>query len=336
MRSVRNIPMIAALALAFALPAFATPVAVPVEPIKDFDIVVKGEVIKHAFQIRNEGDTTLEITDVRPACGCTVAQYDKQIAPGEVGAINIRMRTQDFAGPISKAVAVLTNDAVNPKLQLVVKAKVQPFIAVVPGYARYSYVQGEPTGTLSQTLWAEDGAPLKILEVKSPLSYLETSYRKAKESERNAKGGEDQWVVDVTLLDNAPVGALRQYVEVTLDHPKQQIVRIPISGFVRPRQHITPDTLDLGSLEGASLPHQRSFHLTNFITDQIEVTKVETGIEGLSIEVKPNERRVGHRFQVYLTVGPEVPKGKLEGTIKFHITDKQNPVLELPLTGTIL
>lgn len=337
-RSVRFFQLVAiVLFLAAALPALAAgPRAIPVEPVKDFDIVVKGEVISHDFEIKNEGDAPLKIMDVRPACGCTVAQFDKTIAPGKTGKVSIRMRTQDFTGPISKAVSVLTSDAENPKLQLVVKAKVQPYIAVVPGYARYNYVQGESEGTIPQTLWADDGAKIKILNIKSPHDYLKVNYREAKAEERHENGGETQWRVEVTLGKNAPVGALRNYVEVHLDHPKQKKVRIPVSGFVRPRQHITPEELDLGSLEGATLPLKRSVHFTNFVTEGIEITRVETGFEGLQAEVEPSKDQSGHRFKVFLTVGPEMPKGAFDGTIKFHTTDKVNPVVELPVKGAIL
>jgi hypothetical protein len=329
--------MAAALLLAVAIPAFAAaPKAVPVEPVKDFDIVVKGDVITHVFLIKNEGDAPLKINDVRPACGCTVAHFDKQIAPGETGKVTVRVKTQDFNGPISKAVSVLTSDSQNPKLQLVVKAKVQPFIAVIPGYARYNYVQGEAEGTISQTLWADDGADIKILKIKSLNAFVKVDFHEATKEERNEKGAERQWRVDITLAKNAPVGALRNYVEVMLDHPKQKSVRIPVSGFVRPRQHLTPEKINLGSLESASLPLRQSLHLTSFITEEIEITKVETGYEGLQAEIVPSEKQSGHRFKVFLTVGAAMPKGAFDGTIKFHTTDKVNPVVELPIKGTIL
>ena len=63
------------------------PKAVPVEAVVDAGTVAKGEKIKTTFEIKNEGDQTLEITDVRPSCGCTIATYDKTVAPGKVGKV---------------------------------------------------------------------------------------------------------------------------------------------------------------------------------------------------------------------------------------------------------
>jgi hypothetical protein len=314
----------------------AKPRAVPVEPVKDFDLVVKGEVIEHTFEIRNEGNAPLLINDVRPACGCTVAEYDRTVAPGKVGKVGVKVKTENFGGPIAKAVAVFTNDPENPKIQMVVKAKVKPFINVVPGYARYNYVQGEEVGIIPQTLWAEDGADVNILKVTSPHDYLEVTYREATEEERNPKGTGNQWRFEIKLAADTPVGPLRDYVEIEVDHPKQQVVKIPVSGFVRPRQHVTPQEIDFGKLEGSALPTQRSFHFTNFSANRIKLTEIETGHEAISAEVKPSGNQEGYRYRVVLTVGPEMPKGEFDGTVKIHTTDDKNPVVELPIKLQVL
>ena len=39
--------------------------------------------VEAVFEIANDGDQPLEITEVRPSCGCTVAEFDKVIEPGE-------------------------------------------------------------------------------------------------------------------------------------------------------------------------------------------------------------------------------------------------------------
>ncbi len=328
-------------ALAAAMVAVAEgeggPRAVPTAPIKDFDIVPKGEVIVHEFEIKNEGAGVLELTDVRPACGCTVARFDKKIASGESGKVRASVKTDNFTGPIAKSIAVFTNDPANPKLQLVVKANIKPYVAVVPGYARYNYVQGEPVGTISQTLWAEDGSDVKILSVKTPYDHLKVNYREATEDERHPKGEGKQWRVEVTLDPQSPVGALRDYVQINLDHAKQKRVKIPISGFVRPRQHITPNEIDFGQLEASALPLRRTLHFTNFITNTIELTQVETDIEGLSGLVKnASSDDAGYRFKLLLTLGPDMPRGEFSSTVKIHTTDEQNPIVELPIKGTIL
>ncbi len=312
------------------------PRAVPVEPVKDFEIVPKGESIHHAFEIKNEGDRPLELVDVAPSCGCTVAEFDKTIAAGATGRVEVKLDTASLAGPIAKPISVFTNDPDNPKIQLMVKAEVKPYLGVRPGYARFIYVQGEDIRPIPQVVWAEDGSDIEVVDVASPYDHLTVKHRVAKEDERNPDYPGKQWVFEVHLDPYAPIGALRDYVEVAVDHPRQKTVRIPISGFVRPRQHVTPDKIDLGVLDGESLPLRRVATFTNFITKGIEITKTESGVEGLSVEVNEVGRKDGHRFELVLTVGPEVPRGELRSTLKLHITDDQNPVVEVPIKGTVM
>src|SRR5437899_609724 len=63
--------------------AAGKPKAVAVEPVVDVGTIAKGDNVTHDFVIKNEGAATLEITQVRPACGCTVVSFDKTIAPGK-------------------------------------------------------------------------------------------------------------------------------------------------------------------------------------------------------------------------------------------------------------
>src|SRR5437870_3299398 len=95
------------IAAALALAADAgKPKAVAAEPIKDMGVVPKGEKVTHDFLIKNDGTVPLEITEVRPACGCTVADFDKKIAPGQSGKVHVVVDTETFAGPIAKGVSV--------------------------------------------------------------------------------------------------------------------------------------------------------------------------------------------------------------------------------------
>src|SRR5690349_8556368 len=93
-------PVILALCALFVaaatLLAAGKPKAVVVEPIKDAGTVSKGDKISHDFLIKNEGDADLEILNVQPACGCTVAEFDKTIAPGQTGKVHAVVDTSTF------------------------------------------------------------------------------------------------------------------------------------------------------------------------------------------------------------------------------------------------
>ena len=102
-----------------------------------------------------------------------------------------------------------------------------------PGYARFNVVQQEREGTIPQTVWSTDGKSFRVLAVESPTPALRTSFREAAAGERRADTAGSQWRIALTLPVDAPVGALVGDVVVVTDHPRQQRLYLPLSGFVR-------------------------------------------------------------------------------------------------------
>src|SRR4030095_2808574 len=324
----------AALLVAASVLAAGKPKIVAAEPIKDMGTVAKGEKIVNDFLIRNEGDAVLEIMNVRPACGCTVAEFDKTIAPGQTGKIHAVVDTTTFNGPISKGVTVFSNDPDTPQVELTIRAKVEPFVSVKPGYARYITVQGEPLeGNIAQTIWVPDGAPMDITGVDSPWPFLKVSYREAKPDERVADAKGKVWRVEMTLSNDAKVGPLSDYVTIHTNHPKQKIVQIPVSGFVRPVIAVTPPVADFGKVE-LKQPLRKALNIRNFATEPIKITGVEQNLKGIDAKLEPLEE--GREYQVRLVLHPSLAKGPFNGKITIHTDSPKVALLEVELKGTVL
>jgi Protein of unknown function (DUF1573) len=308
--------------------------AVVVEPVKDLGAIAQGDKVNHDFEIRNEGTAPLLITDVRPACGCTVASFDKSIAPGQAGKVHVVFDSTTFTGPVAKGVTVYTNDPANPQIELTLRAKIEPYIAVKPGYARYTIVRGEgKEGTIVQTLYAPDGSPMDVVNVDSPWPYLKVSFREAQEGERLKDVKVKQWRVETTLSSEAPVGPLAGMVTVHTNHAKQKLVEIPVSGFVRPVLAVTPPKADFGRIE-LKQPHRRTFSVKNFATEPIKIIGVDPPGQGFEAKIEPLED--GRNYVVRLTLDPTLPKGPFHNKLTIHTDSPKSPILEVELTGTVL
>ncbi|MDR3152715.1 MAG: DUF1573 domain-containing protein [Deltaproteobacteria bacterium] len=87
-----------------------------------------GTTVRHVFEIKNSGTEPLIITQVVPACGCTVASYDEFIAPGKTGKVTVSLELyREWAGePYDKTVTVVTNDPKNPRIRLAMRGRVAP------------------------------------------------------------------------------------------------------------------------------------------------------------------------------------------------------------------
>lgn len=312
------------------------PIAKAEESVVDLGKVPKGDTIPHTFVIRNEGTADLVLTQVRPTCGCTVAEFDEVIAPGGTGEVRAMLDTTNFNGAISKTIIVSTNDVATPEIVLAIKASVEPYVSALPGYVRFITYQGAAEGTVSQTLWADDfPEDFAVTRVDSPFEFIKTSFHEASDEERNAEANGRQWVVDATLLStDAQVGALAKHIIIHTNHPKQSLVKIPLSGFIRPMFFVSPEKVEFGEIE-LSEPRKLGLDVRNFSEAAYELTEVVDLPVGMQAEVK----KIGtdeHRFQVILTATPEMAKGSFDTVIRIRTTSELKPLLEIAVSGSVL
>lgn len=76
----------------------------------DFGTIAKGDVVKHAFSFKNNGEAPLMISDIKTTCGCTTPKYTKDpIAPGESGEILVQFNSAGKSGVINKKVTIYAN-----------------------------------------------------------------------------------------------------------------------------------------------------------------------------------------------------------------------------------
>lgn len=83
-----------------------------IDSIVKFGTINKGEKIDIKFRCKNTGDKPLILTNVRPGCGCTVADYTKQpIAPGAEGLVtgSFDSKKVGTSGDVRKTIIVNTN-----------------------------------------------------------------------------------------------------------------------------------------------------------------------------------------------------------------------------------
>lgn len=310
------------------------PRAVVEVPVADLGTVPKGEKAAHDFVIKNEGDAPLEINEVRPACGCTVAQFDKVIPPGGTGKVHAELDTTGIAGASSKSISVFSNDPATPRIELTLLVKVADFLVFNPGFARFLKGHGHPPGVISQIFYTPDFEGLAIERVESPVPYLKVEYRDAKPEELRQDGKSKQYVFTLTLdYDQAPVGPLGGQIVVHTNHPKQPVGRLSFSGFVRPLVAVTPPVADFGDVDPADGPKAR-FLVHNFGAQKLRVTAVDSPLPGATVGFETVEE--GIKYTVDLTLPEEMPKGPFSTQLKIHTDNPGEPVLVVPVTGKVL
>lgn len=116
------------------------------ELVHDFGKVKANEPLRYDFVFTNTGAATLELTDVRPGCGCTTAgQWDRKVEPGKTGKIPIQFNPGAASGTIAKSISVTCNDPLQAMQTLQVKATIWKPVDINPAYVYFMGVEGEVT-----------------------------------------------------------------------------------------------------------------------------------------------------------------------------------------------
>lgn len=295
----------------------------------DVGSIPRGQSIQADFVVKNEGTATLEITSARPSCGCTVADFDRMIEPGQSGKIHAVVDTTSLLGATGKTVTVTTNDPANPRFQLTIQSDVKPFVFADPGYARYTlFVHNDRDQVINQIVYSRDFPGLEILSVESPKPFIKVSKREARPDERATDALGNQWVLEITLAKDTPIGPVSDNVRVTFNHPKQKVMEIPVSGFVRPVVAVTPPSLNLGKVNPAD-PQKWGVLVKNFGSQALELGAIQNDIPGIDVAVESIE--AGRQFKIVFTPKPNMAKGDFAGkvTIKTNLTQQGDIVVDL-------
>ena len=77
---------------------------------RNYGTIPEGQKLDVAFRFRNSGSTPLVIGQVRPSCGCTIAEQPREpIAPGAEGQIKATFNSEGRSGINHKTLFVTAN-----------------------------------------------------------------------------------------------------------------------------------------------------------------------------------------------------------------------------------
>jgi hypothetical protein len=320
-----------------------------VEPVKDYGTIAKGEKLDWSFLVKNTGDTDLQIIAAKPGCGCTVADFDKVIKPGETGKVTAHVDTTAFAGPIAKTVTLETNDPTTPTSQLTIHAVVKPYVEAFPaGFVRFNLLQGD-ADTQSVMLYSEEDEPFQVTKVElpidpktnEPVKWVKVTYDKVAEADKApnvGRPGQDQYKVNITVGGaDSNVGALAEKIHIFTNSKHQPEYPVSISGVIRPTFRVEPSVLNFGEVTPNDVAATRMvmLHSNNLkAPESFLVSKAESSVPALvTTSVKPGANK--GEFEVTLQIAKTANPGDVDGTVTIYTNDKVNPIVTVPMKATI-
>ena len=96
------------------------------QPQFEFGRVAQGTSVSHTFWMKNAGDSSVFINDVKPGCGCTKAPFKAQsLAPGESTQVELIFSSGHYGSHVTKNAHILSNESGNVP-DLIFHADVRP------------------------------------------------------------------------------------------------------------------------------------------------------------------------------------------------------------------
>ncbi len=75
-----------------------------------FDSIKQGDKKSFTYKCINTGNKPLVLSEVRPGCGCTVANYSKEaILPNKEGWVTANFDSKRFCDQVTKSILVVSN-----------------------------------------------------------------------------------------------------------------------------------------------------------------------------------------------------------------------------------
>jgi hypothetical protein len=295
----------------------------------DLGRVVAGQTAYATYTFRNDGSTPVRILQVKPSCGCTVADYDRVIPAGGTGELRASVSTTpQQSGAFSKSIYVVTDADSASRLHLRFTVRIhQPVIGKPRLRMTLRGVEGDAvTGGL--LLRRSDGAPLQIYEANPGRALLSARVTPVDTAGRlgdfDAQPG-DVWV-ELIGSQELPVGVVQGTLRLQTNHPELDVLEVPYTVRVQSPAEVRPEVvrLWLGGRGGA--PGRRTIVGLRWRDGStLRITGVSVSHPDVfAAAANPGSEHGYQRVRVQLA--DDLEDGDLIGSLDGHITvETDNP-----------
>ena len=279
-------------ASAFASPGAAGPRIEFADLNYDFGKVDAGTVVKHDFVFTNTGDQLLEISDVRPGCGCTTAGvWDKRVEPGKTGRIPVQFNSGGYGGSIAKTITVSCNDPTRKDLVLQLKGSIWKAFDVTPMYAVFNLLpEGQTDQTQVVRIISKNDQPVTVFDPACNNPAFKTELKTVRDGK--------EFELRVTVSPSQASGNISGVITLKTSAPKMPLVSITAFAMLQPLVAVNAPQI---SLPPGPLPDATPFTVTiqNNSTNPLVLSSPEVNVRGAEVQLK--EVQPGRLFNLTTT-----------------------------------
>lgn len=293
----------------------------------DFGVVARGSDAVYRLKLKNIYQEDVHISNVRTTCGCSAASPSKTTLKSlEEAYVQVTMDTRKFTRRKDSNV-IVTFDAPYPaEIRIPITAYIRTDVVLEPGGAVFGAVQqGEPnTRKISLSYAGRPDWKIESVEVGNPHLAV-----KAVETARG--GGRVSYDILFAISEKAPVGGIREQINLVTDDARSPRVPILVEATVEADITVTPPIVSLGQLRPGETKRV-SVVLRGRKAFAIEKIEADSDTGAFRVQL-PKDARIVHVLPLSVTT-PNKP-GDFSETFTVTVTGRAEP-LQFQAAGKIM
>ena len=332
-RTLRSTAMLVAmLLLTLSAQAQTKPRIVLSESNWDFGEIRQSETrMTKMIRVTNEGDATLDIKGIRVTCGCVEGDLPSQkIEPGQGATLELRLRSSNTVGAVSKHCVISSNDPERPTVVVSIKGTIHADWHLSKTRITLGNCDAGKVHEATLQILHELDFDLDLVAVHcaDPNVSLDTEVL-----ERN-EGEQPGWLLRARILETAPPGAFAAGIFVTTNHPTNPRLHAVIYARIQGPVRIRPfGRLRLGRMR-AGETRRKELRVECDPGAACEVSGVSSPEANIRATIADAIQAEGRTIQVEVT--SPTTTGPHQAVLEIHTTHPGQPLVRVPVDWTTL
>jgi thiol-disulfide isomerase/thioredoxin len=291
------------------------------KPVYDFGEVWVTPTLDAVFEVRNVGTEPLHITKVKPACGCTLkGEYDKEISPGGVGKIPLKLRTKGLT-KFKKSITITCDDPVNATQRIYLAGEIKYYLSADPMRVNFVKIAADETVKQVVSLTANTDEAKPTLASESVIGKFRATLTPTDDPKR--------YELLVEGLPPFNQGSNTANFVIKTGVPQQPEITIPVRAYVPPRLDIRPTQLIIPRPSPREV--KRTVMVMNNGETPVEVLGASVTNADIAAEILTQSK--GERYRISLTLPPNYQPPAAGDKLTIRLLDGTEKEHVIPIVG---
>lgn len=185
-----------------------------------FGVMELGDLGKHTFEIRNEGEAPLILVQGNTSCKCTISSLDDDaIPPGESAEVQLEWEPKEETKVFEQQAAIYTNDPENRLIELRVLGEIRAIVNLYPrdGLKLGRLIDDKPMTGMAR-IYSDVIDEFEIKKIESLSEYVTVDVKPISESDLREQGARFGYELHVSMAPTFPIGRYEAQVKVTTEN----------------------------------------------------------------------------------------------------------------------